>query len=221
MCGRFAFFSPHEAIQEAFGLDFEPPGPRYNIAPTQYVSIIRLDKTGDLTADNYRWGLVPFWAKDPDIGNRMINARAETIAEKPAYRQAFSRRRCLVLASGFYEWHTDGSGKWPWFIVRKDRSVFGMAGLWELWEKGEGEDLKTCTIVTRPANKFVARLHHRMPVIMDGDGMQEWLQPEAPAEELSAMLLGDVRAELDAWKVSRRVNNPVNDAPELVDRLND
>ncbi|MDP6435771.1 MAG: SOS response-associated peptidase [Gammaproteobacteria bacterium] len=221
MCGRFAFFSPVEAVQQAFGVDIEAAAPRYNIAPTQYVNIIRLDESGELTPDSCRWGLVPFWAKDPDIGNRMINARAETIGEKPAYRQAFSRRRCLVLASGFYEWHTDDSGKWPWFIARKDRAVFGMAGLWELWEKGEGEDLKTCTIVTRPATEFMARLHHRMPVIMDSGDIQDWLQPGAAAEKLSSMLLGEVRPELDAWKVSRRVNNPVNDAPELIERQAD
>jgi putative SOS response-associated peptidase YedK len=222
MCGRFAFFSPREAILEAFGLDFEPAGgPRYNISPTQAVSVIHLDKAGSIVSDTCRWGLVPFWAKDPAIGSRMINARAETLADKPAYRQAFARRRCLVLASGFYEWHTDESGKWPWFISRRDGDVFAMAGLWETWGKGKREDLRSCAVITAPANDFMQRLHHRMPVIMSRENMHEWLKQDAPADDLKQMLLGEQSAELQAWRVDRKVNNPVNEGAELIEEYAD
>lgn len=219
MCGRFAFFSPQEAIMEAFGLPFAPAGgPRYNISPSQAVSVIHLDDSGELVSDTCRWGLVPFWAKDPAIGNRMINARAETLADKPSYRQAFSRRRCLVLADGFYEWHTDESGKSPWFISRGDNGVFGMAGLWETWGKGKREDLRTCTVITAPANDFMQRLHHRMPVIMDRETMHAWLNRDATADDLQRMLLADQSVDLQAWRVGSKVNNPVNEAAELIEQ---
>ena len=216
MCGRFAFFSPAEAIQKAFGVALPgAPHPSYNIAPTQNVWVIRHDDQGELIADTCRWGLVPFWAKDPAIGNRMINARAETVGEKPAYRQAFARRRCLGLASGFYEWHTDDTGKWPWFIRHASADVFGMAGLWEHWD-GEGSPLQTCTIITAPANEFMSKLHHRMPVIMLAEQMQAWLAETSAKERLSELLLAPQPIELKAWKVSRRVNSPANDTPDLI-----
>jgi putative SOS response-associated peptidase YedK len=220
MCGRFAFFSPSEAVVAAFGADISFQfDPRYNIAPSQNVTLLRLDESGDLRVDNYRWGLVPFWAKDPAIGNRMINARAETVAEKPSYRQSFSRRRCLVLASGFYEWHKDESGKTPFFISRGDDQPFGMAGLWDEWAKGEGDPLRTCTVITTPANEFMQSMHHRMPVLMDGSSALNWLAPEAATDELLQMLLGPQQVELQAWPVSKSVNNPVNDQASLIERV--
>jgi putative SOS response-associated peptidase YedK len=221
MCGRFAFFSPREAVVAAFGADISFQfDPRYNIAPSQNVSILRLDESGELRVDNYRWGLVPFWAKDPAIGNRMINARAETVAEKPSYRQSFSRRRCLVLASGFYEWHKDEAGKTPFFISRGDDQPFGMAGLWDEWAKGEreGDPLRTCTVITTPANEFMQRMHHRMPVLMGGTSALSWLAPEALTDELLHMLLGPQEVELQAWPVGKSVNNPINDNAHLIER---
>ncbi|TDJ45556.1 MAG: SOS response-associated peptidase [Gammaproteobacteria bacterium] len=221
MCGRFAFFSPREAVVAAFGADISFQfDPRYNIAPSQNVSLLRLDESGELRVDNYRWGLVPFWAKDPAIGNRMINARAETVAEKPSYRQSFSRRRCLVLASGFYEWHKDEAGKTPFFISRQDDQPFGMAGLWDEWTKGarEGDPLRTCTVITTPANEFMQRMHHRMPVLMSGTSALSWLVPEALTDELLHMLLGPQEVELQAWLVGKSVNNPINDNAHLIER---
>jgi putative SOS response-associated peptidase YedK len=217
MCGRFAFFSPREAVVAAFGADINfQIDPRYNIAPSQEVTLLRLNENGDLRVENYRWGLVPFWAKDPAIANRMINARAETVAEKPSYRQSFSRRRCLVLASGFYEWRKDATGKTPFFISRPDGQPFGMAGLWDEWAKGD-EPLRTCAVITTPANKFMQSMHHRMPVLMDGSAALNWLAPEAATDELLQMLLGPQRVELQAWPVSTAVNNPVNDKASLIE----
>ena len=234
MCGRFAFFSPREAVIAAFcaELDFQFD-PRYNIAPSQDVTLIRLDQHGDLRVDRYRWGLVPFWAKDPAIGNRMINARAETVAEKPSFRQSFSRRRCLVLASGFYEWHKDASGKTPFFISREDGQPFGMAGMWDEWaiakqSKGDSRGdamvnreckaLRTCAVITTPANEFMRGMHDRMPVIMAGNAAMTWLNNEVPKDELLNMVLGPQTIDLQAWPVSKVVNNPINDDVSLIDR---
>jgi putative SOS response-associated peptidase YedK len=227
MCGRFAFFSPREAVIAAFGPELEYQfAPRYNIAPSQYVTLLRLDEHGELRIDNYRWGLVPFWAKDPAIGNRMINARAETVAEKPSYRQPFSRRRCLVLASGFYEWRKDATGKTPYFISRADAHPFGMAGLWDEWAgkdplngdsaTHEGEPLRTCTVITAPANEFMRSLHHRMPILMSDSSARAWLDADAAKEVLLSMLLGPQQVDLQAWAVSRSVNNPINDNAQLI-----
>ena len=186
MCGRFAFYSPAEATAALFGaagaLDLEP---RYNVAPTQYVAAIRNAETGgerELVA--LRWGLVPFWAKDPSIGNRMINARAETVAEKPAYRAAYRRRRCLVLADGFYEWHKEGAGKTPYFISLASGEPFAFAGLWERWESKTSDDIiESATLITAGATDFMSRLHHRMPVILEPGTADSWL---AAREEIDA-----------------------------------
>jgi len=215
MCGRFAFYSPAEATAALFGaagsLDI---GPRYNIAPTQDIAAIR-DAGGEgreLVA--LRWGLVPFWAKDPAIGNRMINARAETVAEKPAFRAAYRRRRCLVLADGFYEWHREGTVKIPYFISLASGAPFAFAGLWEHWRnEATDESLQTATLVTTQANDFLARLHHRMPVILDRDRADRWL---AGDDELVATAAADC-PRLRAWPVDRRVNNARNEGDELIE----
>ena len=214
MCGRFAFYSPSEAAAALFGASgsVELP-PRYNIAPTQYVAAIRKgdDDTRELVT--LRWGLVPFWAKDPAIGNRMINARAETVAEKPSYRNAYKHRRCLVLADGFYEWRKEGGGKTPYYISLADGQPFALAGLWENWtDKQTGESLQTTTVITADANDFMAPLHHRMPVILVAATANEWL---AGAKDL----LDDVAAitpALRAWPVDRRVNNARNEGEDLI-----
>ena len=214
MCGRFAFYSPAEAAAALFGastsLDISP---RYNIAPTQDIAAIRNDKAGERELVMLRWGLVPFWAKDPSIGNRMINARAETVAEKPAYRNAYKHRRCIVLADGFYEWQRHGDSKTPYFISLAAAEPFALAGLWEDWTSKEtGESLQTATLITTEASDFMMPLHHRMPVILQTDSASEWLAG-------SNDLLDDVAAitpPLQAWPVERRVNNARNEGEELL-----
>ena len=167
MCGRFAFYSPAEATAALFGASGTVDlGARYNITPTQNIAAIRNTEDAGRELVELRWGLVPFWAKDPSIGNRMINARAETVAEKPAYRAAYRRRRCLVLADGFYEWHREGSVKIPYFISLGNDNPFAFAGLWERWKsKDSDETLETVTLITTEANQFLSSLHHRMPMI--------------------------------------------------------
>ena len=211
MCGRFAFYSPREAVTELYGVEIPPAcEPRYNIAPTQAVAAIRLD--ADLRPEGVllRWGLVPGWAKDPAVGNRMINARAETVAEKPAFRAPFRRRRCVVLADGFYEWQAGRDGKQPWFISAADGKPLALAGLWERWDRA-AEPLETCTLITTRANALMAPLHERMPVILDAGRYRDWL------EHADAGLLQPCgEARLQAHPVSRRVNNPANQGPELI-----
>ncbi len=214
MCGRFAFYSPAEAAAALFGASasIDIP-PRYNIAPTQNIAAVRNDEHGERELVLLRWGLIPFWAKDPSIGNRMINARAETVAEKPSYRNAYKHRRCLVLADGFYEWRKEGGGKTPYFISLADDGPFALAGLWESWtDKETGESVQSTTIVTTEANEFMSPLHHRMPVVLEANAAGEWLAG-------STELLDDVSAvtpALQAWPVDRRVNNARNEGEDLV-----
>ena len=168
MCGRFAFYSPSEATAALFGASATAEVvARYNIAPTQFIAAVRNDEQDTPELAMLRWGLVPFWAKDPSIGNRMINARAETVAEKPSFRSAYKKRRCLILADGFYEWRKEGDGKTPYFISLADGSPFAFAGLWENWSSKESdESLQTTAIITTAASDFMAQLHQRMPVVM-------------------------------------------------------
>ncbi|MGB5257609.1 MAG: SOS response-associated peptidase, partial [Woeseiaceae bacterium] len=162
MCGRFAFYSPAEAAAALFGVSTTIQlKPRYNIAPTQDIAAIR-EAGSERELVMLRWGLVPFWAKDPSIGNRMINARAETVAEKPSYRAAFRHRRCVVLADGFYEWRRENDAKTPYYISLASGEPLGLAGLWENWtDKETGESLQTTTLITTEANEFMQPLHHR------------------------------------------------------------
>jgi putative SOS response-associated peptidase YedK len=165
-----------------------------------------------------RWGLVPFWAKDPSIGSRMINARAETVAEKPSFRTAYRKRRSLILADGFYEWHRDGDVKIPHFISLASGEPFALAGLWETWkDKDSGETLQTTTLITTAANEFMQPLHHRMPVILQTESANEWLS--ASINSSSDFLAGaaDRTPELRAWPVDRRVNNARNQGEELIE----
>lgn len=219
MCGRFAFYSPSEAAAALFGVSASVEvQPRYNIAPTQFIAAIRDDDNKQRELVMLRWGLVPFWAKDPSIGNRMINARAETVAEKPAYRAAYRHRRCVVLADGFYEWRREGEVKTPHFISLASGEPFALAGLWENWhDKDSGDSLQTTTLITTEANEFMTPLHHRMPVILESNTAGEWL---AGSDEL----LDDVAAitpPLQAWPVDRRVNNARNEGEELIGAAGD
>ena len=214
MCGRFAFYSPSEATAALFGasgsLDIKP---RYNIAPTQDIAAICLDKDGGRELKSLRWGLVPSWAKDPSIGNRMINARAETVAEKPSFRAAYRKRRCLVLADGFYEWHTESSGKTPYFISPGDGSPFAFAGLWEHWQnKDSDETLYSATLMTMAANEFMSALHHRMPIVLDPARADTWLAGGDDTIQNAAQ----AALSLKAWPVGREVNNPRNEGVNLI-----
>ena len=214
MCGRFAFYSPSEATAALFGVDGAlAVEPRYNIAPTQFIAAIRESDERRRELVMLRWGLVPSWAKDPSIGNRMINARAETVAEKPSYRAAFKHRRCVVLADGFYEWHREGDAKVPYFISEASGKPFGLAALWENWkDRQSGEALQTTTLITVAANEFMQPLHHRMPVIVQADTANEWLSGSNDYLQTAA----ERSPELRAWFVSKRVNNARNQGEDLI-----
>jgi putative SOS response-associated peptidase YedK len=228
MCGRYAFYTPVEAVARLFGvseLHASDLAPRYNIAPTQEVPIIRSSPFLEPAAGPpprelalARWGLVPFWAKDPKIGNRMINARGETVASKPAFRAAFRKRRCLVPADGFFEWQATASGKQPWYIHAASAEPLALAGLWELWDPPDGgAPLASCTIITTNANAFMRELHDRMPVILDAPARAKWLDPTTRGPDLETLLVPAAEDVLEAWPVSRRVNSPFNEDPSLVE----
>lgn len=221
MCGRFVFYSPTEAVTRLFPVDdADPVEPRYNIAPTNYVAAIRQRDSEAPRLVMLRWGLIPFWAKDKAIGNRLINARAETVAEKPSFRSAFKACRCLILANGFYEWKKDGNGKTPHLIGMKNRDPFAMAGLWERWRSRADDDetIESCTIVTTTPNALTSTIHNRMPVILDPDDYGAWLDPgTSDRDALQAMLRPFVADEMQAFPVSREVNNPRNQGPALIE----
>lgn len=224
MCGRYTLTVPADQIAEVFELPGMPAGyhPRYNIAPTQDAPVIRVleEAGGARRCDLLRWGLVPFWADDPAIGNKLINARAESAATKPSFRDGFRKRRCLVVTDGFYEWRKEGGGKQPYWIHRPDGRPFAFAGLWSRWDKGTGEGqppLETFTILTRDALPEVAEIHPRMPVILAREDHDAWLDPGVQDPDLLAPLLQrPVGSGLELRRVSRRVNSPANDDPEVL-----
>jgi len=219
MCGRFAFYTPAEAAAHLFGASAEQElAPRYNIAPTQQAPVVRRHGDGARRLESLRWGLIPFWAKEPGIGNRMINARAETVAEKPAFRRAFRKQRCLVVADGFYEWQKTPGGKTPWFISLDAGRPFAMAGMWESWRESEdAAPLETCTIITTRPNAMMSALHNRMPAILEGAAVDRWLDPGSGPDELVGLLDPVADDTLRAIAVSRRVNSPANDDAGLID----
>ncbi len=221
MCGRYAFFSPAEAVRRTFALDDVPElEPRYNVAPTQAVPAVRAAEEGARTLSMLHWGLVPKWAKERAIGNRMINARSETLAEKPSFRDAFRKRRCLVLADGWYEWQVAAEGKQPWFIRMKDARPFAFAGLWERWtDPADGSTLESCTIVTTDAAASIRKIHERMPVVLAEADRDRWLDTAfSDTETLSGLLRPFDPEALEAWPVSRQVNAPKNQGPALIAR---
>lgn len=215
MCGRFTLATPGAQIAELFELDSVPElTPRYNIAPSQRVGIVRLARPGGRQFAWVRWGLVPAWATDPGIGARTINARCETAAAKAAFRGPMRRRRCLIPADGFYEWRREGSRKQPFYFSLADGTPFAFAGLWERWERGEAP-LETCTILTTAANEVVGAVHHRMPVIVVPAAHHIWLDPTIPGEvALGAVLEPLSTLALRGVAVSSLVNNPANDLPQ-------
>ncbi len=221
MCGRFTLTVGADTLRETLDLGAVPPlEPRFNIAPTQPVAVVTDPETR--AVELFRWGLVPPWAKDESIGNNLINARAETVAEKPAFRAAFARRRCLVLADGFYEWRkgeTRTAPSQPFYFRLESGEPFAFAGLWEVWRKGEGEALYTCTLITCAANELVAPIHARNPVILPPDALWRWLDPTTPAERLHDLLVPYPAEEMAAVPVSTRVNSPSHEGPELLESV--
>ncbi len=216
MCGRYTLTTPVGDLVEQFDIDEYPASlaASYNVAPTREVAALLVE--GDKRKlEMLRWGLVPSWAKDPSIGNKMINARAETVSEKPSFRKAFAERRCLVLADGFYEWQKTNGQKQPYYIHMKDGSPFAFAGLWEIWR--DGEELRSCTIITTDANGLVGEIHHRMPVILLPEDYEMWLDPDFEEKEALASVLRPYPGEvMEAYPVSRRVNSPGNDEPACI-----
>ena len=220
MCGRYTLRTPVETLAEEFGITGPLPEvpTRFNVAPTQEVAAV-LEEDEQRKLEMLRWGLIPSWADDPAIGNRMINARSETAAQKPSFRSAFRKRRCLVLADGFYEWQKTASGKQPYYIRMGDGSPFAFAGLWESWGK-YGEEVRSCTILTTEANGLVGEIHHRMPVILPAEEYDLWLDPDmGEAEPLLDLLRPYPDDLMEAYPVSRFVNSPSNDSEQCVESL--
>lgn len=222
MCGRVTVQTPASEIAREFalqGVHLALERPRYNLAPTQLMPVVAND--GERRLDAYRWGLIPSWAKDASIGNKLINARGETVAEKPSFRSALKRRRCLVLVDGWYEWHQATKPKTPYLFRRKDGRPLAFAGLWEEWTAPDtGEVLRTCTLITTGPNALMAPIHDRMPVILPPEAREQWLRPE-PQESaaLLPLLVPYAGDELEAYEVARVVNSPANDVPACIERL--
>jgi putative SOS response-associated peptidase YedK len=218
MCGRYALYADGEQLAWRFGLPVPHPVPsRYNIAPSQPLLALRNNPdTRQREWTHLIWGLVPRWAKDPTIGNRMINARAETLHEKPAFRDAYRYRRCIIPANGFYEWQKAGAAKRPYFVRARDDLPLGLAGLWATWHSPDGSELQTCTIITTDANATVRPLHERMAVILPPDAYEAWLEPTASPQALAALLRPAPDDLLIAYPVGTRVNSPNNDDPSLI-----
>ena len=218
MCGRFTLRNSSDEIARVFNVQsFEAPlDARYNIAPQQTVLAVVQRDEGNV-ATPMRWGLVPFWAKDEAIGNQLINARAETLAEKPSFKRPLKSQRCLVVADGFYEWRKADGRKAPIFIHRKDDQPFGFAGLYDTWQSPDGQPLTTCTIITTTPNALLRPIHERMPVILPRRAHSLWLDPaKQDVDELVALLKPFAGDDLEAYEVSRFVNAPQNDSPECI-----
>ncbi len=215
MCGRYTLTVSAAVLAEVFGVSEDPAHlPRYNIAPTQLVPLVLGLEAGGRALVRGRWGLVPSWAKDPSIGSRLINARAETVADRPAFRSAVRQRRGLLPADGFYEWVPTGEGKRPHLIRYTDRRVFAFAALWERWRAPDGSELVSCTILTTAPNDLVAPLHDRMPVILEPATWDEWLARDPLGRSRLAELTATCRVDgLEVLPVSPRVNRPANDDP--------
>jgi len=226
MCGRFALVATAQQIAEEFGVSLAEgkigPGgielaPRYNIAPSQPVLAVRENAVGERELTHFAWGLVPSWAPDPSWGARMINVRAETSAEKPAFRNALRRRRCIIPASGFYEWEKAKGVKQPWFFRGRDGRLLGLAGIWEVWNGPQGEYIETCAILTVPAVAPVARLHDRMPAILSREAYGPWLDRHLEKPEKIKEILEQTEANvLECYRVSPIVNSPTHDVPECI-----
>jgi putative SOS response-associated peptidase YedK len=216
MCGRFIILDPEKIIRK-YNIEKKPAfifTSRYNIAPSQEVPIVLRDTATRL--ELMKWGLIPFWAKDPEIGNRLINARAETLAEKPSFRTSLKSKRCLIPSSGFYEWKEVSGRKMPYLIKLKEASLFSFAGLYDIWLDEQKQEVKTFTIITTAANDYLASIHNRMPVILNEQNENIWLDKSVDATKLTAMLTPYPSELMEAYPVSPVVNNIKNDSAELI-----
>lgn len=221
MCGRFSQSQPTEAIAQAFQLTAVPPlTPRYNIAPTQYIGTVLQTPDQARQFKMLHWGLIPSWAKDRKLGAKLINARAETVAEKPAFRSAFKQRRCLVVTDGFYEWQRQEKQKQPFYFRVENGRPFAFAGLWERWEDEHGEPVESCTFLTIDANELMKPIHNRMPVILAPHDYDVWLDPKVKNPEvLQALLRPYPSAEMTAYPVSKAVNKSSNNSAECIAKI--
>lgn len=222
MCGRFTQSQTAQKIAQAFQVDnVASLTPRYNIAPTQPVAtILQTKDDANRQFKMLRWGLIPSWAKDAKMGSRLINARAETVSEKPSFRSAFKQRRCLVLTDGFYEWQQQEKNKQPFYFRVRDGEPFAFAGLWERWKDAEGEEIQSCTILTTEANEIMRSIHDRMPVIIDAKDYDAWLDPQVQKSDYVQSLLRPYLAEeMTVYAVSTLVNKRNNDSPECIKRI--
>lgn len=218
MCGRFSFSPLAKIIEDRFDVKVDSNyKPRYNIAPSQQVAVISNANPGQLSY--YRWGLIPFWAKDKKIGNNMINAKAETVIEKPSFKNSFKRKRCLIPVDGFYEWKKiDDKLKVPYRIMMQDESLFSLAGLWDTWKDENGELLHSFTILTTTPNELMAEIHSRMPVILQRKHEKLWLE-ENDTEMLESLLVPFDADIMTAYTISKLVNAPVNDSPKVFEHV--
>jgi putative SOS response-associated peptidase YedK len=217
MCGRYTLRTPIDVLAEGFEIQEYPSSitPNYNVAPTQEVAVV-VEEDEKRKLEMFHWGLIPSWAKDPSKGNKMINARAETVSEKPSFRSAFKKRRCLILADGFYEWQKTDDGKQPYHVKMEDGSPFVFAGLWEIWK--DEEEIRSYTIITTEANDLMGEIHHRMPVILPPEDYDMWLDPDFDEKESLVSLLKPYPSDkMQAYIVSRRVNKPSNNEPSVVE----
>lgn len=219
MCGRYALYGPVSRLREAFnaeleGFDFQP---RYNAAPMQRLPVVRQRPTGERVIQLLRWGLLPSWAKDQTIASKLINARGETLAEKPSFRTAYRKRRCIVPANGFMEWKALEKGKQPYYIHAANDDLFGLAGLWERWSPADGEAIDTFTIVTTNANGALRDLHDRMPVILAPENYGRWLDQQTRLEDLQLLVTLCPDAMISMYLVSLAVGNVKNDEPGLIE----
>ncbi|SVC89167.1 uncharacterized protein METZ01_LOCUS342021 [marine metagenome] len=216
MCGRFAFATRRQKLERQFKVEnlLEEPPTNYNVAPTQQVSIIREHKDVSRLINTVYWGLIPHWAKDRKMATRTINARSETVHEKPSFRHCIRRKRCILPASGFYEWHTIGELRQPHYISKSDGSLLALAGLWDTWESENGI-IESCTILTTEANSFMQPIHDRMPVILERLDYSDWL--DCSDEDPSRFLRQFPAEKMQSWPVSSQVGNPRNNLPELIE----
>ncbi|TLS35704.1 SOS response-associated peptidase [Pseudalkalibacillus caeni] len=220
MCGRYSLFTDLETILERFSIEAAADGfeyePAYNIAPGQEIVTV-INSNGSNKIGKLKWGLIPFWAKDSKIGNKLINARAETIAKKPSFKHSFQRKRCLVLGDSFYEWKKEDDKKIPMRIRVDQGRLFAMAGLWDKWKDKNGESVFTCTIITTRPNDLMKDIHNRMPVILSKEEEQAWLDPRNQnANDLEELLVPFPEHKMDAYRISSAINSPKNNFPECI-----
>jgi putative SOS response-associated peptidase YedK len=219
MCGRYTVVKKAQNIEQRFGATIEKDtfGQNFNAAPTQVLPVI--SNAVPETVSFFKWGLIPFWAKDASIGNKMINARAETLNEKPAFRKNLQQKRCLVIADGFYEWKKEGKTKQPFRITLKDNGLFAFAGLWDEWRDDKGNKVQSFTIITTDPNELMAPIHNRMPVILPANVEKDWLRADLKPAEALELLLPYNAADMEAYPVSTLVNSPSNNIAEVIELL--